>query len=454
MEGEIPMAKFLVATMPVPGHIAPIAPVVRQLVQNGNEVVWYGSTFFKDKIESTGARFYPVKSTLDYGDSDYNRHFPGRAGLKGLNQIKFDFKHAFIDPIEGYMKDLKEILATFHADVLMGDPAVVAILMLGEQRKLPWVVFNISVLGIPSVDLAPFGLGILPDYSALGKLRNRVLEWVGTKLVFSDVQKHYDQAAARNGWPSLIFRPSVSPYLYLQPSVEAFEYPRTDLPPQVHFIGPVLPEASKSFTPPAWWDEVTQAKKPVILVTQGTIATDTEQLISPTLAALGDEDVIVIATTGGKTAAEANLTVPRNAHVEPFIPFTALMPHVSAMITNGGYGGVTIALAHGVPVISGGNTEDKSEVGNRITYTGVGINLKTPTPTPAQIKDAVKKILSDASYRRKAQALQAEFAKHNAPNEATKLLETLAATRNPVYGSLPASTISAGWKQLPIVQTT
>jgi UDP:flavonoid glycosyltransferase YjiC (YdhE family) len=228
------------------------------------------------------------------------------------------------------------------------------------------------------------------------------------------------------------FRPTVSPFLYLQLSVPSFEYPRSDLPPQVRFIGPLLPDAPKDFIPPVWWNDVTSAKQPVVLVTQGTIATDAAQLIVPTLQALANEDLLVVATTGGKTAEELEFDVPANARVAPFIPFANLMPHISTMITNGGYGGVTIALAHGVPIISGGTTEDKPEVGNRIAYSGVGINLKTATPRPEQIREAVQKILRNSSYRQKAQQMQAEFARHAAPVEAAQLLEQLAATKQPI----------------------
>jgi len=170
----------------------------------------------------------------------------------------------------------------------------------------------------------------------------------------------------------------------------------------------------------------------VVLVTQGTIATNAEQLIAPVLRGLADLDLLTIATTGGKTAEQLGLDVPANARVAPFIPFGVLMPFVHVMITNGGYGGVTIALAHGVPVISGGTTEDKPEVSNRVAYSGVGINLRTATPTPDQIRAAVQKLLADTSYREKAKQMQAEFARHNAPAEGADLLERLAATKQPV----------------------
>jgi UDP:flavonoid glycosyltransferase YjiC (YdhE family) len=42
-----------------------------------------------------------------------------------------------------------------------------------------------------------------------------------------------------------------------------------------------------------------------------------------------------------------------------------LLPHVDAMVTNGGYGGVQQALAHGVPLVVTGDSEDKPEVAAR-----------------------------------------------------------------------------------------
>jgi UDP:flavonoid glycosyltransferase YjiC (YdhE family) len=80
------------------------------------------------------------------------------------------------------------------------------------------------------------------------------------------------------------------------------------------------------------------------------------------------------------------------------------------LVTNGGYGGVQQALAHGVPVVVAGQTEDKVEVSARVAWSGAGINLKTNRPTPAQVARAVERVGSDASYRTRAQALASAFA--------------------------------------------
>ena len=426
------MSRFLLATMPIPGHILPMTLIAEELILHNHEVVWYSSKFFKDKIEATGARFAPILSALDYGDNRYNDYFPERAALEGLQQIKFDFKHLFLDGIEGQLKDLRAILTDYPADVLVHDPAMVAGKILGETGVIPNAVLNITVLGIPGRDVAPFGLGMPPMPGALGRLRNRVMRAIASNIVFGDVNQHGGAILDRLHFPRFPFGPLDSTFLFLHPGVPQLEYPRTDLPPSVHFIGPLLPHFNGEFAEPEWWGDVTNARKPVVLVTQGTIATDNMELIQPTLQALANEDVLVVATTGGK---DFDAPMPANARVTKFIPFNVVMPHVSAYVTNGGFGGVTIALAHGVPCVCAGTTEDKPEVGNRVAYSGVGINLKTARPTPDQIRNAVGQIMREARYRDNAKRIQVEFAKHDAPNEATRLLAQLALTRKPVLRS-------------------
>jgi len=428
--------KFLVATMPIPGHVAPFSPVVRELLRRGHEVVWYGSRFFRDKIEATGARFEPITRALDYGDSDYNRYFPKRAGLSGLRQIVFDFEKVFVGAVEGMSQDLEAILGRYPAEVLLHDPAVAAAMLLGERGIVPTATLNITVVGFESRDLAAFGLGLPFDPSALGRLRNRLTYWAVDHVVFAPVNRAFRKVTGAHGWPFFPFRPRPSKYLQLQPSVPGFEYPIYDLPPQLHFIGPLLPDNPPNFVPPAWWEEVVHSPKPVVLVTQGTVATNADELIRPTLQALAAEDVLVIATTGGKRAEELSFPIPANARVEPFVPFGLLMPHIDLYVTNGGYGGVTIALANGVPVVSGGTTEDKPEVSNRVAYSGVGLNLKTNHPNPKKVRDAVRRVLADPSFKARAQAIQADFARHDAAAEAAGLLERLAATGQPVLSPL------------------
>jgi UDP:flavonoid glycosyltransferase YjiC (YdhE family) len=438
------MSRFLFATMPIPGHVAPIAPVVRMLVERGHDVVWYGSQFFADKIERTGATFKPIRSTEDYGDSELDRRFPKRARLRGLKQITFDFEHLFVGAMEGYLADLREIAGTFHPDTLVIDPAVGAGWILSDVDDLPTAIVNVTVLGLQSRDVGPFGLGLPPTSGPLGWARNRVLYWLVDNVIFRSVNRAYRRLAAKNGWPIYPWRPTATKWLYLQPSTPSFEYPRSDLPAQVHYIGPLMPDPPPDFAPPGWWDDLLAAKrlgKKVVLVTQGTIATDPHDLIAPTLAALRYEDVFVVAAGADPTKLQH---IPPNARAESFVPFGPLMEHVDAYVTNGGYGGIIIALAHGVPVVSSGTTEDKAEVGGRVAYAGVGINLKATRPAEDRLRESVRAVLDEREYRIRAEAIRDQFATHDAVKEAADLLERLATTRQAVLASVDAAAAAEG----------
>jgi UDP:flavonoid glycosyltransferase YjiC (YdhE family) len=216
------------------------------------------------------------------------------------------------------------------------------------------------------------------------------------------------------------------PDLYLQLTAQAFEYPRGDMPNSIRFVGPLLSPPSADFHPPLWWDDVDKAGS-VVLVTQGTLANDDlGQLVGPTLTALANEDLMVIATTGGPAVGSIPVALPRNAKAATFLPFDRLLPKVSVMVSNGGYGAVNHALSLGVPLVVAGDSEEKPEIAARVAWAGAGINLRTGRPSAMQLREAVRTVITNPQYRQRAQTLRAAFARHNALDEIAELVEGLA----------------------------
>ncbi|MDT3440227.1 glycosyltransferase [Pseudofrankia sp. BMG5.37] len=82
--------------------------------------------------------------------------------------------------------------------------------------------------------------------------------------------------------------------------------------PQVAFVGPPRQPVDLGWRAPAWWRELSGRR--VVLVNQGTVATDADQLIRPALAGLAGEDVLVVAATGGGDPAGLE-PLPANARV-------------------------------------------------------------------------------------------------------------------------------------------
>jgi UDP:flavonoid glycosyltransferase YjiC (YdhE family) len=283
-------------------------------------------------------------------------------------------------------------------------------LLLQDAPRPPVVVCNVGPLTLSSADIPPFGMAWQPvpgvDY--------RPMTAVAHGVIMRGSQCRFNRALRRAGSPPAPVFISDWPRLadgVLQISVQEFEYPRSDLPASVEFVGPVLPGNTHGDSAlPDWWADMSQARS-VIHVTQGTFDnSDPEQLIGPTLEALADRDDLLVVVATGRTGSRLTCRVPDNARVADWLPYSALMPHLDVMVTNGGYGGVQYALSHGVPLVVAGETSDKAEVAARVDYTGVGIDLGTSTPTAEAIRCGVGRVLSDDRFRAAVQGMQRAIA--------------------------------------------
>jgi len=157
-----------------------------------------------------------------------------------------------------------------------------------------------------------------------------------------------------------------------------------------------------------------QVHRKVILVTQGTIEKDPEKLLVPVLDAYKETDYIVVATTGGSKTDDLRKRFPhKNLVIEDFIPFEHVLPHASVFITNGGYGGVMLAIQHKVPMVVAGIHEGKNEINARVGHFKLGINLKTEMPSKENIAVAVTEVTSNPIYKRNLEMQSDEFCQYD-----------------------------------------
>jgi MGT family glycosyltransferase len=422
------MSRFLFAPMPITGHVNPGLPIARELVARGHDVRWYATPRFRKAIEAAGARWVPFREATPIDEERVDAQFADRPKTGGLQQLRYDVRNIFVSAMPGMLRDLSEELRREPADVIVGDSASAAAEAVRAKFGIPWAVYGITVLTIPSRDTAPFGLALPPSSTPLGRLRNKALYWLVDRVIFRDANEHSDKLRRGVGLPPLgssIFDFSRKADLYLQPSVPSFEYPRTDMPDNLHFIGASVPAPPADWTQPAWWGEMEGRR--VVLVTQGTINNDYDQLIRPAIRAMAEQDALVVVTTGSRPASAVGIDpLPGNVRVEQFIPYAHLMPKVDLLLTNGGYGSVQIALAHGVPVVVIGKSEEKPEIANRVQWSGVGLGLKVRIPSESQIRKSVSHVFHTPTYAARAEALRYELAGLDPARVGADLLEELA----------------------------
>jgi len=415
------MSSVLACAIPLDGHVAPMLAVCRSLTRAGHHVRFLTGAAYGDAVESAGGEHVQLPKTADITAEmlDAGRERDGTR-LTGIRFAIDNTRRNFIATLPGWFDAIKREIGR-GAAVITGDIGVFALgaVCARPRSERPAVIACGAIpVVLLSRDTAPPMTGLPPRSDLLGRTRNRGLNRIVAHGIFRGLQREADAAARRHTGASLPVFLTDWPRAadaYVQFSVPGFEYPRSDAPRSLTFVGP-LRSPGVGTAPPAWWRDV-EAAETVIHVSQGTLANrDFGELVHPTLRAFADDPrVLVVVATGGRPESDVG-EVPSNARVARMLDYDRLMPHVDVFVTNGGYGSLHAALAHGVPIVAAGDTEEKVETCARVAWSGTGVDLRTGTPSSDRIRAAVLEVLSDPSYRSAARRIAADI--RDAPGEA------------------------------------
>jgi MGT family glycosyltransferase len=416
--------KILIASVGAHGHLNPLLAAASILAKK-HEVAVQTSDELRTNVEAAGLRFLQeVPGAKTFAGTFIAEHPEWLMLPPGKEKLAYGFIHYFAAKLPVQAESLQRALHEFPADVILADSAFFGTLpmLLGQRAKRPAIVhLGISVLNGGSRRNAPRRPGVSDEELRVERERQE-------RIVLEPVQAAFNRSLHELGlglgplpYPVLETM-SILPDLYIHPGIKSFEYP--NFSSAVHYIGR-LPARAAQATLPEWWDALDRGKQ-LILVTQGTIANrDLGQLIGPTLNGLAEEeDLIVLATTGGQPIASIPGEIPANARVAEFLPFEQVLPHIDLLITNGGYGTVNMALAEGIPIVAAGLTEDKEEVSAHVQWAGVGIDLRTNQADPEMVRRAVREVLDNPSYRIRAKKMAREFASCNPEKSLLNLIES------------------------------
>ncbi len=410
--------RILFATLPADGHFNPLTSLAVHLKQVGNDIRWYTSSYYADKLKKLQVPHYTYKKALDVNGANLEEVFPERKFIKSMvKKLCFDMINAYILRSTEYFEDIKEIHETFPFDMVVCDCAFIAIPFIKDKLNIPVIAIGVFPLTETSKDLAPAGLGLTPTNTFFGRRKQDLLRFITDKILFSkpnqvvrSVLNKFEMKMEGSNIFDMMARKST---LLLQSGTPGFEYTRSDLGSNIRFIGALLPFSSQTKSH-SWCNEKLNRYKKIILVTQGTVEKDVSKLLVPALEAFKNSDYLLVVTTGGSQTEELRKKyVYDNIVIEDFIAFPDIMPYANVYITNGGYGGVMLSIKNKLPIIVAGVHEGKNEISARVGYFKIGINLKTENPTPMHLKKSVEKICNDKTYNNNIIALSAEFNKYN-----------------------------------------
>ncbi|KAJ4993422.1 udp-glucuronosyl udp-glucosyltransferase [Stagonosporopsis vannaccii] len=418
-------------------HYEKIAKVAVVLANLGYPIIFITGRIFEKDVQSLHPRisFHPFIGGDDkMSAEDYDTYM---SKAPGLERELFIMRTALIGSMRPGHETLQQVFREFrdkygkskplislfdtpvigHHPVLLGAPGI---------KPDASVIVSCHPLTMNSNDSFPFYVGKAPHTGPDARAVHR--------QAISDQQDDYQTFTLSSWYWEALKEHEAYTDRYLMDSMHSvtdqilslgvpeFEFPRSDIRPVIHYFGALKNTKDEDVERkdlPTWWSEVVEAKrqgKKIVAVSQGTVETDLNDLVLPTLEALKHrEDVITIATTVAVEPTDVeNLVVPRNAHVAKFIPYDLLLPMVDALVNNGGYGAVIKALEHGVPLVVGGEGQDKAITNAIVQWSGVGVHVGGRSPGLKSIRDGIEKILADASYKQKAEAMSKNFERYDA----------------------------------------
>ena len=413
------MASVIVAAPPATGEMQPLLQIADGLVHRGHAVTMVTASRFGERVAAAGARFVPLPGAADLDDRRLVETFPELLTAEpGPDQWNITFGF-LADVIPEEHRQLQDLLEADPDAVLIANSMYLGAWALGlgapGRRPRRWLTVGCNPLSLSSSDTTPLGpLPPGPDGDAVAAVRAANAQFAASvEPTRRRIEAAVRSVGATQAVPAFFDGLVTVPDAFAALTVPGLEFERSDAPDTLHMVGVLPAPAPSGWTPPAWWSDL-DSGRPVVLVTQGTLDNhDLDRLVRPTLDALADDDVLVVAALG-RDAEALSGAVPPNARVEAYVPFSALLPHTRVLVTNGGFGGTQLALAAGVPVVVAGDSDDKTLVAARVAARGVGRDLGTGRPSPVAVREAVLGLLGDEHVRQRVSRLADEYARYDA----------------------------------------
>ncbi|WP_375450037.1 glycosyltransferase [uncultured Devosia sp.] len=269
-------------------------------------------------------------------------------------------------------------------------------------------------LGLPYVSLAAahpinreplIPLGVLPwpyEDSPKAIERNRVGTWIADKLTARH-DRAVSEWSVRWGLPS---RSKVvdclSPIADICQLVPGFDFPRRELPPSFHYVGPLRAPGEREQTSARDGDP-----RPLVFATLGTLQGHRVGLFRRIAKACRQAGVRLVVSHANCLTDKQAATI--DAHlVLPWVDQGELLSKADAVITNGGLNTVLEALSAGLPILCLPIAFEQPGIGARLERSGAG-KVVSPKSSSRQIAMGLQEILHSKSYRQHAQQLAGEL---------------------------------------------
>jgi MGT family glycosyltransferase len=379
------MAKALFLGLPLHGHTNPSLPLVRALVERGEEIVYFSSEPFAARIQEAGARYRPYRNAF-------------LADLRELSERTDRMSWLLMRTTGEVLADELDAFRAERPDYIIRDSVAPWGQWVGQILNVP------VVTSVPTIAVNRRVLAFAAKSGTRPKSARQILSKIRhiAKAALLDRRLRREHGVKGTGIMGLIFGSSglniVYTSRYFQPCGESFG-------DRFLFIGPSIGSRTEDGDVPC--DEASQTG--LIYVSLGTLFNADPAFYRNCFEAFACQNVRVVMSIGTTTTAASLGAPPANIVVKPWVAQLDMLRHASVFVSHGGMNSVSESLHHGVPLVVVPQMGEQDIIASRVEELGAGLRLAKTEVTADRLRQAVQRVLGDASFRTEAGLVRESF---------------------------------------------
>ncbi len=387
--------RILVASSPGVGHLLPLLPVARAAQARGHDVRIAAGASLAPVAASAGLPFEVVgPATI----GEVARTLPGIETATGRRRALIVFRGAFCGPIAASMADdLDALFDRWRPDVVVREDMAFGAWLAAERADIPDVVVQATAWR--------------PNMRAVA----------GEPLQAQRVRLGLPADPALSGFDGRIYFTTRPPSLH---------DPTAPYPPSTLELRPIADDRHDGTTAPG--DDAPDPfgpadGRPRVAITFGTVNAFETTALRALIDGAVSADARVVVALGADPATLGE--VPPDVDVRAYVPMSDLLPASDVLAFHGGSGTMLAALGAACPMVIVPLAADQPDNADRCTAAGVAVVVPRDTITADAVRDAIRAVMTDPSYRGRADEVAAEIAAMPGPDVAVERIEAVVANR-------------------------
>ena len=412
------------------GHLHTMLPLGQELKRRGHRVTLLGILDSEAKTLAAGLEFQAI------GESDFPQGatkdlFTQLGNLSGFKALQYTVNW-IANGASIVLRDAPEAIKTAGIEALLVDQASPTGRTVAEYLNIPFVTVCSAVVLNREISVPPFITVWNYNPSWWGILRNRagyeLLTQIGKPIrkVINSYRQQWSLPPANSP------NDDYSKLAQISQQPAELEFPRQHLPKYFHFTGPYHYSGSREPIPFPY-EKLTG--KPLIYASMGTLQNRLLWVFKMIAEACMGLDAQLVISLGGGNSPESLPELPGNPLVVGYAPQLELLQKATLTITHAGMNTTLESLTNGVPMVAIPVTNDQPGIAARIAYTGAGEIVPLKKVSLKRLQRAVKRVLTEDSYKNNALRLQEAIERAGGASRAADIIEQVVSTGRPVLAS-------------------